>query len=653
MKLLAFLVICLILVSNKPTLAQQISLDGNTNTTLTINGRTTDVTTSTIKGSNAFNSFGKFNVLTGNTVNLVVPSSATNLINIVHSGLTSINGVLNSLKDGALGGNVYLLNPNGIVIGSQGSINVGSLTMITPTTDYVNSFFDSPNNPNDNAVVALLNNNVPINSMGYISHSGTINSLENVSFSSNSLYSSGSITSGQPQALNATDIVNMGSSESAQTVVIDQGKIVLNALSNITLTGAQVISNQGSIDLVSKDVIINQNANISTVNNLNVTAYNNLTVVQSTIGAGNTLVTSATNNNSISNATTINAKNLELKGNNACITSGSAVNATGSVKLDGATSAYIDGSSKVTATEDVTLVSSAGNALISSAEVNARNVTLNGTTDSTIIGATVNASGIVKLNGINAVTINNASKVTAAQDVTLTSSAGSASVALAEVKAQNLLLNGKTDSTLSAATINTEGSTILQSAGKSIITDASKINTKGDIILTSSNESIISKGSQLNAGRNAYILSCNTANITEGSRVIANGSAVALGSKMVNISNSQLAAKNSTLLLSNYAIVLNDKANVIASKDLYMSAGKIILLRGNSLALAGRSASLYSGFVVSIEKGSRVISPRTIIRAPLVLHPYPSPTTSPSPSPSPTTSPSPTPTMYQMAAEVD
>ena len=80
-------------VSLTPAYAQQITVDGNTDTALNINNNTTHVYTNTVKGQNAFNSFAKFNVNQGKTVNLVVPDSANNLINIVKSEKTNINGV--------------------------------------------------------------------------------------------------------------------------------------------------------------------------------------------------------------------------------------------------------------------------------------------------------------------------------------------------------------------------------------------------------------------------------------------------------------------------------------------------------------------------------------------------------------------------------
>ncbi len=111
-----------------------ISTTGRTETVLNIEGNKTDITTGTVRGSNALNSFDKFNVATSHYVNLIVPETATKLLNFIHGGQSNINGTLSSLlANGSVGGNVYFLNPSGIVVGATGSVNVGKMTMATPS----------------------------------------------------------------------------------------------------------------------------------------------------------------------------------------------------------------------------------------------------------------------------------------------------------------------------------------------------------------------------------------------------------------------------------------------------------------------------------------------------------------------------------------
>src|SRR5690606_16617627 len=91
--------------------------DGNTATQVGASGPVTQVTTATVRGENAFNSFSRFSVGAGDTVNLYLPTGTRNLLNLVHDERTQIDGVLNSIRNGGIGGNVYLANPHGVVVG--------------------------------------------------------------------------------------------------------------------------------------------------------------------------------------------------------------------------------------------------------------------------------------------------------------------------------------------------------------------------------------------------------------------------------------------------------------------------------------------------------------------------------------------------------
>ncbi|WP_158818382.1 hypothetical protein, partial [Methylocapsa sp. S129] len=65
---------------------------GRTATTIGVAGRTTTISTTTMSGGNAYNSFSQFREGRGNTVNLIVPGSAKNLVNVVTSGPVDIQG---------------------------------------------------------------------------------------------------------------------------------------------------------------------------------------------------------------------------------------------------------------------------------------------------------------------------------------------------------------------------------------------------------------------------------------------------------------------------------------------------------------------------------------------------------------------------------
>lgn len=158
------------------TNAQQIILDGRTNTRLdAINPTTTTITTTTISGGNGINSFKRFNVDIGNTVNLVQPINTNALINIVTGNdVSNISGILNAFKNGQIGGNSVVANTNGIVVGKDGVINAGHLTLTTPSREYTDGLFLPGGGFDDAALGKLLSGGEALNSLADISVHGRI-----------------------------------------------------------------------------------------------------------------------------------------------------------------------------------------------------------------------------------------------------------------------------------------------------------------------------------------------------------------------------------------------------------------------------------------------------------------------------------------------
>ncbi|MBQ4400143.1 MAG: leukotoxin LktA family filamentous adhesin, partial [Alphaproteobacteria bacterium] len=109
-----------------------------------------NISTTTTNGAGdiGINTFGKFNVSEGDTANLNLINQQNKLVNLVFdSSASQIDGIVNSYKNGQIGGDVLFANPNGFVVGKTGVFNVGSLTMMTPTEDTMKKVFK------DNAIV--------------------------------------------------------------------------------------------------------------------------------------------------------------------------------------------------------------------------------------------------------------------------------------------------------------------------------------------------------------------------------------------------------------------------------------------------------------------------------------------------------------------
>jgi hypothetical protein len=157
-----------------------IVTDGRTQTQITVTGRTTNITTSTINGGNAYNSFSQFVLGGGNTANLYVPSGANDLINIVRNGTAVVNGTLNGYQNGAIGGNIFFADPYGFVVGAGGVINVGSLTVTTPSKQYIESLISSAGVVDNAAAAQLIAGTVPLSSDGVIFIRGQVNAQSGV-----------------------------------------------------------------------------------------------------------------------------------------------------------------------------------------------------------------------------------------------------------------------------------------------------------------------------------------------------------------------------------------------------------------------------------------------------------------------------------------
>ena len=221
----------------------QIVTDGRTQTSLSVNGSITDVRTSTVRGNTGLNSFRIFNVFQNNTVNLFLPDQTDNLVNMVTEQQTVIDGFLNAYKDGQIGGNVYFLNPYGVMVGSSGVINAGALHFSTPTHDFMQSIFPQGNMLSEPVLGRVLDNDMPLSKTGVIDIRGAVNAQSALSMSAQDISISGQVKSGSTAKVAVDELVNLSEMtlpDGHQGMVALNGveaSINLSADNNITLTG--------------------------------------------------------------------------------------------------------------------------------------------------------------------------------------------------------------------------------------------------------------------------------------------------------------------------------------------------------------------------------------------------------------------------------
>lgn len=140
----------------------------------------------------AINHFKQFNLDAKQIANLYYKTSggnieANSLLNFINEKST-INGVVNSIKGGTIGGNVYFIAPKGIVIGSGGVINGGSIGLMTPTQDFYDSLLSSDKIDQSKLTADMIKNieaaDIPLNLNGSISISGKLNAVDGIKVAS-------------------------------------------------------------------------------------------------------------------------------------------------------------------------------------------------------------------------------------------------------------------------------------------------------------------------------------------------------------------------------------------------------------------------------------------------------------------------------------
>lgn len=247
------------------TAPNQIVTDGRTQTSVTTSGNVTNITTTTVSGANAFNSFSQFGVGQGNTVNLQLPGGTQNLINVVRDAPAYVNGTLNSYANGAIGGNVYFVDPHGFLVGASGTVNVGSLNISTPTREFTEQLIGSGGQINGTAVGNLMAGSFPISADGNIRILGRVNAADGVRLTGQNVTVGGEAgrraRMNQDHAAQFAASVNSKGLKSANGIVVRNGSIEIVAAGDANVSGRLVARSK-----------------TTTPSNVTVTAGNNVTV---------------------------------------------------------------------------------------------------------------------------------------------------------------------------------------------------------------------------------------------------------------------------------------------------------------------------------------------------------------------------------------
>lgn len=229
------------------------------------------------------------------------------LVNTVQNRI-SIDGTVNAIRNGKIGGNLYFLSPQGMVVGSSGVINAGSLTVMTSGLTFANAQFAAQ--AVSDKVFGDLDSKASIDIHGKINAATGIDlraAYINVTKASGSNIAPALKTGVVfKETVNTKDINqqagNVVSGSRLSASLDDEGNIVIFDPSNPTgARGEAAVKGDGSIKLAAYSDSRNTNTSF-----LGVTSFKN--TVESKVEVGNGASIDALGNVDISATASITAK---------------------------------------------------------------------------------------------------------------------------------------------------------------------------------------------------------------------------------------------------------------------------------------------------------------------------------------------------------
>lgn len=271
-----------------------ITVDPNwTGTTITSsqNNLHHDISTTHINGSVAANKFTKFQVGEKHLVDMHLPTNTNHLVNFVDNKI-SVNGTVNALKGSKVGGNLYFVSPQGMIVGKIGVINAGSLTAVITTDDAYKKYSELSDKKlplglgqKEEEALATLQKmqqgEVPLNPAGVITVNGSINTGNRITLAASQIH----LESGAKLSNLETDFKDLVHIKEGQNVVTQSsvsdamvtreaddgsGDILLLARSDSSATGS--IAGSVTKQKVEAKVKVAKGAFVKSRGNVNVSS---------------------------------------------------------------------------------------------------------------------------------------------------------------------------------------------------------------------------------------------------------------------------------------------------------------------------------------------------------------------------------------------
>lgn len=218
-----------------------------------VNEHVTNVWAGTVVNDVALNVFKQFDVGANDIANMYFKEKdgnveASNLVNMVGSRI-NINGTVNAIHNQKIGGNLYFLSSDGIVVGAGGVVNAGTLTLMTPSDRFMKTAMaaagtDGVLNDATNAVINIFDDNYKVD-VDTFKNSYLINNWNKFQKMEIAMNKSGTITVNG--TINTIDGIRMKATHINIGKELDSnGKIMKNAT-------AKAVLNSGIVDF--KDIV--------------------------------------------------------------------------------------------------------------------------------------------------------------------------------------------------------------------------------------------------------------------------------------------------------------------------------------------------------------------------------------------------------------
>ena len=221
---------------------------------ITQNGNIWDINPNFSHGSTDFGHFNQFNLTEGDIANLINSIGRDKFVALVNNQV-NINGILNILNSsGAFNnGHAIFVSPSGIVIGASGVLNVGALSLITPSQDTYNSFTSGMKaNPTEDL------SNLKTDSQGNITINGKIIARDGVE-----VYGKNITVGEDSTAKNTAGIIaGIGNQYQEKILTADRANEVFNSLVSNN------IQNPTGLDLQDGKVVIRAQASRETTGSI-------------------------------------------------------------------------------------------------------------------------------------------------------------------------------------------------------------------------------------------------------------------------------------------------------------------------------------------------------------------------------------------------